>query len=96
MARIPLKNLTLRVPLDTYNALQNLADIDGSTITDQLRRAVALHIEGRDLEKLIGERLAADHTLHRDAIKTAMERWGDQISAAVVANLNAAIGLPSA
>lgn len=96
MARIPLKNLTLRVPLDTYNALQNLAEIDGSTITDQLRRAVMLHIEGRDIEKLIGERLAADHALHRDAIKTAMERWGDQISAAVVANLNAVIGLPSA
>lgn len=95
MARIPLKNLTLRVPLDTYNALQNLAEIDGSTITDQLRRAVMLHIEGRDLEKLIGERLAAEHALHREAMKGAMQRWGDQISAAVVANLNAAIGLPS-
>lgn len=95
MARIPLKNLTLRVPLDTYNALQNLADIDGSTITDQFRRAVMLHIEGRDLEKLIGERLAAEQALNREAIKIAMERWGDQISAAVVANLNAAIGLPS-
>lgn len=95
MARIPLKNLTLRVPLDTYNALQNLAEIDGSTITDQLRRAVMLHIEGRDIEKLIQERLRAEQALHRDAIKTAMERWGDQISAAVVANLNAAIGLPT-
>lgn len=96
MARIPLKNLTLRVPLDAYNALQNLADIDGSTITDQLRRAVMLHIEGRDLEKLIGERLAAEQALNREAIKIAMERWGDQISAAVVANLNVAIGLPTA
>lgn len=96
MTRIPLKNLTLRVPLDTYNALQNLAEIDGSTITDQLRRAVMLHIEGRDIEKLIGERLAAEQALNREAIKIAMERWGDQISAAVVANLNAAIGLPSA
>ena len=95
MARIPLKNLTLRVPLDTYNALQNLAEIDGSTITDQLRRAVMLHIEGQDLGKLIQERLAAEQALHRDAIKIAMERWGDQISAAVVANLNAAIGLPT-
>lgn len=96
MARIPLKNLTLRVPLDTYNALQNLAEIDGSTITDQLRLAVALHIEGRDIAQLIHERLAAEQALHRDAIKIAMERWGDQISAAVVANLNAAIGLPTA
>lgn len=74
MARIPLKNLTLRVPLDTYNALQNLAEIDGSTITDQLRRAVMLHIEERDIEKLIYERLPADQALHRDAIKIAMER----------------------
>lgn len=96
MARIPLKNLTLRVPVDTYNALQNLAEIDGSTITDQLRRAVTLHIEGRDLGKLVQERLAAEGALHRDAMKAAMERWGDQISAAVVANLNAAIGLPAA
>ncbi|TAM04905.1 MAG: hypothetical protein EPN70_10090 [Paraburkholderia sp.] len=96
MARIPLKNLTLRVPLDTYNALQNLAEIDGSTITDQLRRAVMLHIEGRDIEKLIHERLAAEQALHRDAMKAAMQRWGDQISAAVVTNLNAAIGVPAA
>lgn len=96
MARIPLKNLTLRVPLDTYNALQNLAEIDGSTITDQLRRAVMLHIEGRDLEKTIRECLAAEQALHRDAMKAAMQRWGDQISVAVVANLNAAIGVPAA
>lgn len=96
MARIPLKNLTLRVPLDTYNVLQNLAEIDGSSITDQLRRAVMLHIEGRDIEKLIHERLGAEQALHREAMKDAMQRWGDQISAAVVANLNAAIGLPAA
>ncbi|WP_186146310.1 hypothetical protein [Burkholderia gladioli] len=96
MARIPLKNLTLRVPLDTYNALQNLAEIDGSTITDQLRRAVMLHIEGRNLEETIRECLAAEQALHRDAMKAAMQRWGDQISAAVVANLNAAIGVPAA
>ena len=95
MSRIPLKNLTLRVPLDTYNALQNLAQIDGSTITDQLRRAVVLHIEGRDLGKLVEERLAAEHALHREAMKAAMQRWGDQISAAIVANLNAAIGVPT-
>ena len=95
MARIPLKNLTLRVPLDTYNALQNLAEIDGSTITDQLRHAVMLHIKGRDLGMLIHERLAAEQALHREAMKAAMQRWGDQISAAVVANLNAAIGLPT-
>ena len=95
MARIPLKNLTLRVPLDTYNALQNLAEIDGSTITDQLRRAVMLHIEGRNVEKLIHDCLTTEHALHRDAMKAAMQRWGDQISAAVVANLNAAIGLPT-
>ena len=95
MVRIPLENLTLRVPLDTYNALQNLAQIDGSTITDQLRRAVVLHIEGRDLGKLVEERLAAEHALHREAMKAAMQRWGDQISAADVANLNAAIGVPT-
>ncbi|MBY4869018.1 MULTISPECIES: hypothetical protein [Burkholderia] len=96
MSRIPLKNLTLRVPLDTYNALQNLADIDGSTITDQLRRAVMLHIEGRNVEKLIHDCLTTEHALHHEAIKAAMQRWGNQISAAVVANLNAAIGLPTA
>lgn len=95
MARIPLKNLTLRVPLDTYNTLQNLAEIDGSTITDQLRRAVMLHIEGRNVETLIHDSLTTEHALHRDAMKAAMQRWGDQISAAVVANLNAAIGVPT-
>jgi len=63
------KALTLRLPLEQAEALEAIAGVDGISINEEIRRAVAAHIEARRQDVEFRERLRASVERNREILE---------------------------
>ncbi|RIK10611.1 MAG: hypothetical protein DCC49_02860 [Acidobacteria bacterium] len=53
------KMLTVRVPAEQAEELEQVADVDGVPVAEEVRTAIAAHIEARRKDQAFRERLRA-------------------------------------
>jgi hypothetical protein len=53
------KAMTLRLPADQAEALEKVAEVDGTSVTEAIRHAIADHIAARAADKEFQARLEA-------------------------------------
>lgn len=63
------KALTLRLPVDQAEALEAIAGVDEISINEEIRRAIAAHIEARRHDKEFRERLRASMDRNREILE---------------------------
>ena len=63
------KALTLRLPVDQAEALEAIAGVDEVSINEEIRRAIAAHIEARRQDKEFRERLRASMDRNREILE---------------------------
>ena len=63
------KALTLRLPVDQAEALEAIAGVDEISINEEIRRAIATHIEARRQDKEFRERLRASLDRNREILE---------------------------
>jgi hypothetical protein len=63
------KALTLRLPLEQAEAIEAIAGVDGISINEEIRRAVAAHIEARRQDVEFRERLRASVERNREILE---------------------------
>ena len=63
------KALTLRLPLDQAEVLEAIAGVDEISVNEEIRRAIAAHIEARRNDAEFRERLRASLDRHRDILE---------------------------
>ncbi len=60
---------TLRLPVDQAEALEAIADIDEVSINEEIRRAIAAHIEARRSDPDFRRRLEASIERNREILE---------------------------
>jgi hypothetical protein len=63
------KALTLRLPVDQAEALEAIAGVDEVSINEEIRRAIAAHIEARRHDEEFRERLRASMDRNREILE---------------------------
>jgi hypothetical protein len=63
------KALTLRLPIDQAEAIEAIAGVDEISINEEIRRAVAAHIEARRHDDGFRERLQASLERNREILE---------------------------
>jgi hypothetical protein len=69
MTTMTTKALTLRLPVDQAEALEAIAGVDELSINEEIRRAVAAHIEARRRDDAFRERLRASIERNREILE---------------------------
>lgn len=64
-----IKALTLRLPVEQAEALEAVAGVDGVSINEEIRRAIAAHIESRRQDVEFRERLHASIERNREILE---------------------------
>ena len=64
-----MKALTLRLPIDQAEALEAIAGVDEVSINEEIRRAIAAHIEARRQDDEFRERLRASMERNREILE---------------------------
>jgi hypothetical protein len=65
---------TLRLEPDQEDVLREMARIDGIPVSDEIRQAIAAHIERRRKDAAFQVRLRASLERHRELVKTLADR----------------------
>ena len=65
---------TLRLEVDQEDLLREMARIDGIPVSDEIRQAIAAHIERRRKDAAFQVRLRASLERHRELVKTLADR----------------------
>lgn len=65
---------TLRLDPDQEEVLRELARIDGIPVSDEIRQAIAAHIDRRRKDPEFQERLRASLERHRELLETLADR----------------------
>jgi hypothetical protein len=65
---------TLRLEPDQEDVLREMARIDGIPVSDEIRQAIAAHIERRRKDAAFQVRLRASLERHRELVKTLTDR----------------------
>lgn len=65
MAAEAQKTMTLRLPADEAKTLKVIADVDGLSMSETVREAIANHINSRCADDGFQQRLAASMERHR-------------------------------
>lgn len=65
---------TLRLEADQEYVLREMARIDGIPVSDEIRQAIAAHIERRRKDDAFQLRLRASLERHRELLETLAER----------------------
>ena len=65
---------TLRLQPDQEDVLREMARIDGIPVSDEIRQAIAAHIERRRKDAAFQVRLRASLERHRELVKTLADR----------------------
>jgi hypothetical protein len=65
---------TLRLDPDQEEVLREMARIDGIPVSDEIRQAIATHIERRRKDAAFQARLRASLERHRELLKTLADR----------------------
>ena len=65
MAAEAQKTMTLRLPADQAETLKVIADVDGLSMSETVREAIANHINSRCADDGFQQRLAASMERHR-------------------------------
>ena len=60
---------TLRIPLDQAEALETIAGIDSVSINEEIRRAIAMHIEARRKDPEFRRRLQASIERNKEILE---------------------------
>lgn len=63
------KALTLRLPIDQAEALEAIAGIDEISVNEEIRLAIAAHIEARRQDPAFRERLRASIERNREILE---------------------------
>ena len=63
------KALTLRLPVEQAEALEAVAGVDEVSINEEIRRAIAAHIEARRQDEKFRERLRASIERNREILE---------------------------
>jgi hypothetical protein len=66
---VTTKALTLRLPVDQAEAIEAIAGVDEVSINEEIRRAIAAHIETRRQDKEFRERLRASMDRNREILE---------------------------
>jgi len=65
---------TLRLEADQEDALREIARIDGIPVSDEIRQAIAAHIERRRKDPKFQARLRASLERHRELLEVLADR----------------------
>ena len=68
-SKVTNKALTLRLPVDQAEALEAIARVDEVSINEEIRRAIAAHIEAHRQDKEFRERLRASIERNREILE---------------------------
>ena len=66
---VTTKALTLRLPVDQAEAIEAIAGVDEVSINEEIRRAIAAHIEARRNDEGFRERLRASIERNREILE---------------------------
>lgn len=72
-ALVDSKMLTVRVPADQAEELEQVADVDGVPVAEEVRAAIAAHIEARRKDRAFRERLRASIERNKEILEKLAE-----------------------